>query len=63
MMWFLLTCFAASDKKIRVSIIVCAVVQVVANMVTIVQIIVQCGPNPYHAVGVIVIAVELGLTF
>ncbi|KAJ5212724.1 uncharacterized protein N7498_004370 [Penicillium cinerascens] len=49
MMWFLLTCFAASDKKIRVSIIVCAVVQVVVNMVTIVQIIVQCGPNPYRA--------------
>lgn len=62
MMWFLLTCFAASDKKIRVSIIVCAVVQVVVNMVTIVQIIVQCGPNPYRAVSVIVIAVGLGLT-
>lgn len=46
MMWFLLTCFAASDKKIRLSIIVCSVVQVVINMVTIVQIIVQCGPNP-----------------
>jgi hypothetical protein len=50
MMWFLLTCFAASDKKIRISIIVCAIVQVVANMVTIIQIIVQCGPNPYQAV-------------
>ncbi|KAJ5827824.1 hypothetical protein N7447_004587 [Penicillium robsamsonii] len=48
MMWFLLTCFAASDKKIRKSIIICAVVQVVVNMVTIVQIIVQCGPNPYQ---------------
>ncbi|KAJ5494816.1 hypothetical protein N7463_010903 [Penicillium fimorum] len=41
MMWFLLTCFAASDKKIRKSIIICAIVQVVVNMVTIVQIIVQ----------------------
>ncbi|OGE48997.1 hypothetical protein PENARI_c024G08287 [Penicillium arizonense] len=49
MMWFLLTCFAASDKKIRISIIVCAIVQLVANMVTIVQIVVQCGPNPYYA--------------
>lgn len=48
MMWFLLTCFAASDRKIRMSIIVCAFVQIVANMVTIVQIIVQCGPNPYQ---------------
>jgi hypothetical protein len=50
MMWFLLTCFAASDKKIRRSIIVCAIVQIVANMVTIVQIVVQCGPNPYYVV-------------
>ncbi|KAJ6131003.1 hypothetical protein N7523_001463 [Penicillium sp. IBT 18751x] len=48
MMWFLLTCFAASDKKIRISIIVCAIVQIVVNMVTVVQIIVQCGPNPYR---------------
>ncbi|KAJ5772776.1 hypothetical protein N7457_007672 [Penicillium paradoxum] len=48
MMWFLLNCFAASDKKIRQSIVVCAVVQLLVNMVTIVQIIVQCGPNPYH---------------
>lgn len=50
MMWFLLTCFSASDKKIRLSIIVCSVVQVAVNMVTIVQIIVQCGPNPYQTV-------------
>jgi len=63
MMWFLLTCFAASDKKIRVSIIVCAVVQVVANMITIVQIIVQCGPNPYRAVGFILVPVDRRLTF
>ena len=53
MMWFLLTCFAASDKKIRQSIIVCAVVQVVVNMVTIVQIVVQCGPNPYRTVSIV----------
>lgn len=50
MMWFLLTCFAASDRRIRISIIVCAIVQVVANMITIAQIIVQCGPNPYRPV-------------
>lgn len=52
MMWFLLTCFAASDKRIRQSIIICAIVQIVANMVTIVQIIVQCGPNPYRTVSI-----------
>lgn len=57
MMWFLLTCFAASDKKIRLSIIVCSVVQVVVNMVTIVQIIVQCGPNPYHTVGILLLGI------
>ncbi|KAJ5909200.1 hypothetical protein N7495_001882 [Penicillium taxi] len=50
MMWFLLTCFATSDRKIRLSIIVCAVVQIVANMITTVQIILQCGPNPYRSV-------------
>lgn len=50
MMWFLLTCFASSNRKIRISIIVCALVQIVVNMVTLVQIIVQCGPNPYRAV-------------
>jgi hypothetical protein len=49
MMWFLLTCFAASDRKLRMSIIVCAIIQIAANMITIVQIIVQCGPNPYHS--------------
>lgn len=50
MMWFLLTCFAASDKKIRISIIVCAIIQIVVNMVTIMQIIVQCGPSSHIAV-------------
>jgi hypothetical protein len=55
-MWFLLTCFAASDKKIRKSIIICAVIQVIVNMVTIVQIIVQCGPNPYQTVGTLLLS-------
>lgn len=63
MMWFLLTCFAASDKKIRISIIVCAVVQIVVNMVTVVQILVQCGPNPYHTVCDYALSVEIRLTF
>ncbi|KAJ5248627.1 hypothetical protein N7468_000078 [Penicillium chermesinum] len=48
MMWFLLTCFSASDIRLRASIIICAIVQIVANMVTVVQIVVQCGPNPYR---------------
>jgi predicted hotdog family 3-hydroxylacyl-ACP dehydratase len=50
MMCFLYTCFSSVDKHIRVSILVCMAIQVVVNSVTAVQIIVQCGPNPYHAV-------------
>ncbi|PKX92338.1 uncharacterized protein P174DRAFT_431765 [Aspergillus novofumigatus IBT 16806] len=50
MMCFLYTCFSSVDKQIRLSIIVCMAIQVVVNSVTAVQIIVQCGPNPYHAV-------------
>ncbi|KAJ5112929.1 hypothetical protein N7456_001463 [Penicillium angulare] len=49
MMSFLMTCFAASDRRLRISIVVCLIVQIAANMVTVVQIIVQCGPNPYRA--------------
>ncbi|KAJ5768784.1 hypothetical protein N7520_003343 [Penicillium odoratum] len=50
MMCFLLTCFAASDRRIRTSIIVCAVVQIVVNLITVLQIILQCGPSPYRSV-------------
>lgn len=50
MMWFLLTCFAASDSKTRLSIVFSAIIQIAINMATIIQIIVQCGPNPYRAV-------------
>lgn len=50
MMWFLLTCFAASNRKTRLSIIFSGVVQIAINLATILQIIVQCGPNPYRAV-------------
>ncbi|KAM0106995.1 hypothetical protein ACP6JB_007407 [Aspergillus fumigatus] len=50
MMCFLYTCFSSIDKQIRLSIIVCMAIQVVVNSVTIIQIVVQCGPHPYHAV-------------
>lgn len=50
MMCFLYTCFSSIDKQIRLSIIVCMALQVVVNSVTIIQIVVQCGPHPYHAV-------------
>lgn len=50
MMWFLLSCFAHSNRRLRISIIVCMIVQIVVNAVTIVQIVVQCGPNPYRTV-------------
>lgn len=50
MMWFLLSCFANSNRRLRISIIICMIVQIVVNSITIVQIVVQCGPNPYYAV-------------
>ncbi|PYH40389.1 uncharacterized protein BP01DRAFT_308404, partial [Aspergillus saccharolyticus JOP 1030-1] len=49
MMCFLYSCFNGADKQIRVSILVCMGVQIIINMVTVVQIIVQCGPDPYHS--------------
>ncbi|RAL07123.1 uncharacterized protein BO97DRAFT_325882, partial [Aspergillus homomorphus CBS 101889] len=49
MMCFLYSCFNGADKRIRISIIMCMCIQVIINMVTVVQIIVQCGPHPYHA--------------
>ncbi|GAM37335.1 hypothetical protein TCE0_023r07175 [Talaromyces pinophilus] len=49
MMWFLLSCFANSNRRLRISIIICMIVQIVVNSITIVQIVVQCGPNPYYA--------------
>lgn len=48
MMWFLYQCFSASDRRIRLSIIISMIIQVIANALTIVQIVVQCGPNPYR---------------
>ncbi|KAJ6150736.1 hypothetical protein N7470_007330 [Penicillium chermesinum] len=43
-----MTAIQNSDIRLRASIIICAIVQIVANMVTVVQIVVQCGPNPYR---------------
>ncbi|KAL2853522.1 hypothetical protein BJX68DRAFT_264991 [Aspergillus pseudodeflectus] len=50
MTWFLYTCFSSADKHIRIIILVGMVVQIVANSVTILQIVLQCGPNPYRLV-------------
>lgn len=52
MMWFLLSCFAHSNRRLRISIIICMIIQIAVNSITIVQIVVQCGPNPYQAVSV-----------
>ncbi|KAE8381248.1 hypothetical protein BDV26DRAFT_302003 [Aspergillus bertholletiae] len=49
MMCFLYNCFNSADKQVRMAIIACMAMQVVINMVTVVQIVVQCGPAPYHA--------------
>ncbi|KAL2005229.1 hypothetical protein VTN00DRAFT_2439 [Thermoascus crustaceus] len=48
MTWFLYQCFAASDLRLRLTIILCMMVQIIVNSVTIVQIVVQCGPHPYR---------------
>jgi hypothetical protein len=50
MTWFLYTCFSSADKYIRIIILVGMVVQIIANSVTILQIVLQCGPNPYRLV-------------
>jgi hypothetical protein len=50
MMWFLLSCFANSNRRLRISIIICMIIQIAVNSITIVQIVVQCGPNPYQSV-------------
>ncbi|KIX06276.1 uncharacterized protein Z518_04251 [Rhinocladiella mackenziei CBS 650.93] len=47
---FLYTCFAQNRKSLRVIIVVCLVVQIIANLFTILQIFLQCGPNPYRLV-------------
>ncbi|KIW62137.1 hypothetical protein PV05_02181 [Exophiala xenobiotica] len=47
---FLYTCFAQNRKSLRIVVIVCLVVQFVANLFTILQIFLQCGPNPYRLV-------------
>ncbi|PLB53916.1 hypothetical protein P170DRAFT_442127 [Aspergillus steynii IBT 23096] len=49
MMCFLYTCFGSADKHIRLSIVVCIIIQVIANSVTAIQIIVQCGPTSFIA--------------
>ncbi|OKL58500.1 hypothetical protein UA08_06293 [Talaromyces atroroseus] len=48
MMWFLLSCFAHSNRRLRISIIACMIIQIIVNSITIVQIAVQCGPYPYR---------------
>lgn len=50
MTWFLYQCFANSDRRLRLTIIVCMMVQIIVNSVTIVQIVIQCGPHPYRPV-------------
>ncbi|KAL4803732.1 hypothetical protein BDV18DRAFT_38669 [Aspergillus unguis] len=50
MTWFLYTCFSSLDRHVRVLIIAGMVIQIVINSVTILQIVLQCGPNPYTVV-------------
>lgn len=52
MAWTLLTCFTASDKRMRLTILACMLVQVVVNTVGVLQMVLQCGPYPYRPVSV-----------
>ncbi|OQV05684.1 hypothetical protein CLAIMM_10377 [Cladophialophora immunda] len=47
---FLYTCFAQNRRSLRIIVVVCLVVQIIANLFTILQIFLQCGPNPYRLV-------------
>ncbi|RAL07124.1 uncharacterized protein BO97DRAFT_447080 [Aspergillus homomorphus CBS 101889] len=49
MMCSLYRCFHRVDKQFRVLIVGCLCIQIIVNMVTIFQILAQCGPNPYRA--------------
>jgi hypothetical protein len=50
MMWFLYQCFGINNTKTKRFIIACMIIQVVVNSFTILQIVLQCGPNPYRVV-------------
>lgn len=52
MMWFLYQCFGINNTKTKRILIACAIIQVVVNSFTILQIVLQCGPNPYRLVSV-----------
>lgn len=49
-MWFLYQCFGINNRKTKRILIVCAVIQIIANSLTILQIVLQCGPSPYRLV-------------
>ncbi|KFY72358.1 hypothetical protein V499_07497 [Pseudogymnoascus sp. VKM F-103] len=50
MMWFLYQCFGINNTKAKRILIICAIIQIVVNSFTILQIVLQCGPNPYRLV-------------
>lgn len=47
---FLYFCFGRNRKSLSMIVLTCLVVQLVVNLVTILQIFLQCGPNPYRLV-------------
>lgn len=48
MAWTLLTCF--TNRRVRLSILACTVLQVVMNTAVVLQTVLQCGPHPYFPV-------------
>lgn len=47
-MCFLYACFAKSKKRLAISLLVCIGFHTAVNLVTILQTVMQCGPNPYR---------------
>ena len=48
-MCFLYACFAKNKKRLAVSLLICIGIHTTVNLVTILQAVLQCGPNPYRA--------------
>jgi hypothetical protein len=49
-MWFLYQCFGRNNRRFQPVLIATIIVHGVVNLVMILEIILQCGPNPYRIV-------------
>lgn len=47
-MCFLYVCFAKSRRRVAITLLVAIALHTAVNLVTILQAVMQCGPNPYR---------------